>query len=113
MLGVNESVENINKIEVYETGVVLAISRHDEARSTIHAAKYNCDHESIHLNWDDRQGPIFQLHNRSGFIWDNDLVTQENLGFGCLLTYKNDCRPIYIRRIECKPLVSLSLSLKA
>ena len=87
------------------TGVIMAITKHNESASEIYARKVDplsCD----------GVGPIFQLQHRKGLLWDNDDVTSENLSVGSLMAYKSyelkddgDHTNVYLRTTDRKPLV--------
>ena len=73
-----------NDCEVYCTGVILAIAKHNATASEIFARELEVD--SFGCNG---VGPIFPLHHRNGLLWDNDDVTKKNLSRASLITYKS------------------------
>ena len=80
------------------TGVILAISKHDESASMVYAREVDADFNG--------NGQPFQLANdQNGFTWQNEHLTAENLKFGSVVTYRKHDGNVYSNKVDCRPQV--------
>ena len=92
-----QAFENDLEVNIFNTGVVVGIAKHEESSSTICARGVD---EEV-----DAFGPIFQLvQNLNNQLWDNDEVERQKLTLGSLVTYRSDSenRHVYVKKLDVK-----------
>ena len=86
-------------INCYYTGVILAVSKHDESSSMIFAREVDSKFNG--------EGQPFQLWNENDSVWQNEFVSAEKLAFGSIVTFRkyHGVNCVYYNKVDCKPQV--------